>query len=111
MKQVSLKVKQMDNQFSSDHVDHQHSSQDPALKNLKLNIWTIFRFPVLGLIVLYQKTLSKALPGNTCRYYPSCSHYTYQAIYKYGLLRGGLMGTWRVLRCNPFTQGGFDPVQ
>ena len=111
MKQVLLKVKQMDNQFSSDHEDHQHSSQDPALKDLKLNLWTIFRFPVLALIVLYQKTLSKALPGNTCRYYPSCSHFTYQAIYKYGLLRGGFMGTWRVLRCNPFSQGGFDPVQ
>jgi len=101
----------MDNQFISEQVDHQHSTQDPPLKDLEMNIWTILRFPVLALILLYQKTLSKVLPGNTCRYFPSCSHYTYQAIYKYGLLKGGLMGTWRVLRCNPFSQGGFDPVK
>jgi len=101
----------MDNQSSSEHKDHQHSTQDPPLKDLKLTIWTLLRFPVLGLIKLYQKTLSKAVPDNTCRYYPSCSHYAYQAIYKYGLLRGGFMGTWRVLRCNPFSQGGFDPVK
>ncbi|MCK5794712.1 MAG: membrane protein insertion efficiency factor YidD, partial [Anaerolineales bacterium] len=44
-------------------------------------------------------------------FYPSCSHYTYQSIYKYGVLRGGLMGTWRILRCNPFSKGGFDPVK
>ena len=101
----------MDNQISLEHPEEIHPTQDPPLRDLELSIWTIFRFPVLALIKLYQKTLSKALPGNTCRFYPSCSHYTYQAIYKYGLLRGGLMGSWRILRCNPFSKGGFDPVK
>lgn len=101
----------MDNQISIEHPEHIHPTQDPPLRDLKLSLWTLFRFPVLALILLYQKTLSKVLPGNTCRFYPSCSHYTYQAIYKYGLIRGGLMGTWRILRCNPFSKGGYDPVK
>ncbi len=100
----------MNNEISIKQTEHHHSAQDPLLKDLELTIWTVFRFPVLALILLYQKTLSKALAGNTCRYYPSCSHYSYQAIYKYGVLRGVLMGSWRVLRCNPISQGGFDPV-
>jgi putative membrane protein insertion efficiency factor len=101
----------MDNQISLEHPEEIHPTQDPPLRDLKLSPWTIFRFPVLALIRLYQQTLSKALPGNTCRYYPSCSHYTYQAIYKYGVLRGGILGTWRILRCNPFSKGGYDPVK
>jgi putative membrane protein insertion efficiency factor len=101
----------MDNQPTSETINHELSTQNPPLKDLELNIWTLFRFPILALILLYQNTLSKVLPENTCRYYPSCSHYTYQAIYRYGLIKGGFMGTWRVLRCNPFSQGGFDPVK
>ena len=65
---------------------------------------------LLGLIRLYQLTVSRFLPPDTCRFYPTCSHYGYQAIYKYGVLKGGLMAAWRVLRCNPFNKGGFDPV-
>jgi putative membrane protein insertion efficiency factor len=64
----------------------------------------------LGLIWLYQHTLSRLMPPNTCRFYPSCSHYGFEAIRKYGALRGGLMAAWRVLRCNPFNPGGYDPV-
>ncbi len=45
-----------------------------------------------------------------CKYYPSCSEYTKQAITKYGLIIGGLIGFWRILRCNPFSHGGHDPV-
>lgn len=101
----------MDNEISLQHPEELHATQDPLLRDLKLSPWTVLRFPVLALILLYQKTLSRALPGNTCRYYPSCSHYTYQAVYKHGLVRGGLMGTWRILRCNPFSKGGFDPVK
>ncbi len=63
----------------------------------------------LGLIRLYQMTLSKALPPS-CRFEPSCSHYTYEAIEKYGFLKGGWMGFKRILRCNPFNPGGYDPV-
>ncbi|MBX3003252.1 MAG: membrane protein insertion efficiency factor YidD [Anaerolineales bacterium] len=51
------------------------------------------------------------MPPNTCRFYPTCSHYTYQAIYKYGAVKGGLLGFNRILRCNPFNKStGFDPV-
>lgn len=45
-----------------------------------------------------------------CRFEPYCSEYTYQAIDKYGILKGGFMGMWRILRCNPFSKGGYDPV-
>lgn len=46
-----------------------------------------------------------------CRFEPSCSRYTYTAIEKYGVIKGTLMGTWRILRCNPFNKGGYDPVK
>ncbi|KKC28448.1 hypothetical protein CDSM653_02505 [Caldanaerobacter subterraneus subsp. pacificus DSM 12653] len=47
----------------------------------------------------------------TCRFYPTCSQYSIEAISKYGLLKGGLMSIWRILRCNPFNPGGYDPVK
>ncbi|HOO60976.1 MAG TPA: membrane protein insertion efficiency factor YidD [Bacillota bacterium] len=47
----------------------------------------------------------------TCRYLPTCSQYCLEAITKYGFLKGGLMGAWRILRCNPFSKGGYDPVK
>lgn len=62
------------------------------------------------LIILYRKTISSWTP-NVCRYTPSCSAYTYQAIDKHGILKGSVMGVWRILRCNPFSRGGFDPVR
>jgi len=62
----------------------------------------------IGLIRVYQKTLSRVL-GPICRFHPSCSHYTVEALRKYGLIRGLAKGAWRILRCNPFTQGGYDP--
>jgi putative membrane protein insertion efficiency factor len=64
---------------------------------------------VLWLIRFYQRFISPGL-GSNCRFYPSCSQYTYQAIEKYGVLRGGWMGAKRIARCNPFNKGGFDPV-
>lgn len=63
----------------------------------------------LSLIRFYQKWLSPGLPAS-CRFYPSCSEYTYQAIEKYGALRGGWLGVRRIARCHPFNPGGFDPV-
>ena len=65
---------------------------------------------VIGLIQVYRKFLSPMLPP-TCRYEPSCSLYTVQAIEKYGVLKGLFMGVLRVLRCHPFARGGFDPVR
>jgi putative membrane protein insertion efficiency factor len=64
----------------------------------------------IGLIQTYRRYLSPMLPP-TCRYSPSCSLYTVQAIEKYGVFRGVLMGILRVLRCHPFARGGFDPVR
>lgn len=65
--------------------------------------------PALWLIRGYQRFISPALPPS-CRYYPTCSAYGYEAIAKYGILKGGRLAIWRVLRCNPWGRGGFDPV-
>jgi len=64
----------------------------------------------IGLIQIYRRFLSPMMPP-TCRYEPSCSLYTVQAIEKYGALKGLFMGILRVLRCHPFARGGFDPVR
>lgn len=85
-------------------------ASEVKLRDLPIRLSTMGRWAGCGLVRVYQMTLSKGLPSNTCRFYPSCSHYAYQAIYKYGLIRGGVMGMWRILRCNPFNPGGFDPV-
>jgi len=89
---------------------HYEYPSEPRLRDLPIRITTIARWPFLGVIRLYQQIVSPVLPSNTCRFYPTCSHYGYQAIYKYGIFKGGLMATWRVLRCNPFNAGGYDPV-
>ncbi|KKQ79176.1 MAG: hypothetical protein UT02_C0046G0004 [Parcubacteria group bacterium GW2011_GWC2_38_7] len=85
---------------------------------MKLNLFTYYpRYIALKMIRLYQKTLSfdhgpmkDIFPGGYCRYNPSCSEYTYQSIEKYGLLKGGGKGFWRIMRCNPWSKGGNDPV-
>ena len=71
----------------------------------------------LSLIRGYQKTLSfdhgwlkVFFPQGYCKYYPSCSEYGHQAIKKYGVIRGGIKAIWRILRCNPWSHGGHDPV-
>jgi hypothetical protein len=58
---------------------------------------------------VYQRWLSPAF-GARCRYYPSCSEYAAQAIQRFGILRGLVLAGWRLLRCNPWSHGGFDPV-
>ena len=62
----------------------------------------------IAIIRVYQKTLSPML-GPLCRFEPSCSRYTVEALRKYGFVKGIAKGTWRILRCNPFNRGGFDP--
>lgn len=61
------------------------------------------------LIRLYQKYLS-ALKTTRCPYYPTCSAYGIEAFEKHGVLKGGLLTLWRIIRCNPFSKGGYDPV-
>lgn len=76
------------------------------------------RYIAVKLIRFYQKTLSldhgvfKFLyPNGFCRFRPTCSDYAIQAVEKYGLVKGGGKALWRVLRCNPFNAGGFDPLK
>lgn len=84
--------------------------RSPSLKALPITLGNLPRLALLAPIRAYQKTVSRSLPTDTCRYYPTCSHYGYQAIFKYGALKGGLMAAGRLLRCNPFSRGGYDPV-
>jgi len=63
----------------------------------------------LQLIRAYQATVSRGL-GNVCRFQPTCSHYTYEAIERHGLLKGGLLGARRLSRCRPLGPRGYDPV-
>ncbi len=67
------------------------------------------RRPLLWLIRFYQRTLSQVTPS-TCRFYPSCSEYAYQAIARYGALKGFWLAIRRVARCHPWNPGGYDPV-
>jgi hypothetical protein len=65
----------------------------------------------LGLIRFYKKYLSPINFGiSTCRFTPSCADYTYEAIDKYGVIKGTFLGIKRVVRCNPFSKGGSDPL-
>ena len=64
-----------------------------------------FLIPLRG----YQRLVSPLL-GHRCKYYPSCSEYAVQAIDRFGILRGLVLAGWRLLRCNPWSHGGFDPV-
>lgn len=82
---------------------------------------SIINFPrkiIIFLIVLYQKTISPdhgifkfRHPFGYCRFYPSCSQYSKQAIEKYGIFKGGAKAGKRIIKCNPFNKGGFDPVK
>ncbi|HET9722976.1 MAG TPA: membrane protein insertion efficiency factor YidD [Actinomycetota bacterium] len=67
------------------------------------------RLLLIGLVKLYRVTLSGWLGGH-CRFYPTCSHYAEEAINTHGAVRGCAMAAWRIARCGPFTDGGFDPV-
>jgi putative membrane protein insertion efficiency factor len=60
-------------------------------------------------IRFYQRVISPALPRR-CKYHPTCSAYALQAVERYGILRGAVLAVWRLLRCNPFSHGGYDPV-
>ncbi|MFV0362474.1 MAG: membrane protein insertion efficiency factor YidD [Suipraeoptans sp.] len=65
---------------------------------------------LLFLIRFYRKYISGAKGVATCKYYPTCSTYAYEAIEKYGAFKGGRLAIWRILRCNPFSKGGVDMV-
>ena len=69
----------------------------------------MIRALALAPIRFYQRFISPALPRR-CKYEPTCSRYAVQAIEEFGILRGLVLASWRLLRCNPFSHGGFDPV-
>ena len=77
------------------------------MKKLLKFIFVIPKKIVILLINIYQKYISPGL-GNHCKYYPSCSEYTKQAVDKYGIIKGSMFGIYRILRCNPFSKGGVD---
>jgi putative membrane protein insertion efficiency factor len=70
-----------------------------------MRLRTLFVAPIR----VYQRLISPVF-GERCRYYPSCSEYAVQAIQSYGILRGLVLAGWRIIRCNPWSHGGVDPV-
>lgn len=80
------------------------SCQASAFSLRKALVW----LPV-KLIRLYQITLSPYM-GKNCRFTPTCSAYAIEALQKHGLLKGSCLAVWRILRCNPYCKGGYDPV-
>ena len=83
----------------------------------KKNPAYLVRVPFLLAIRVYQKTLSfdhgipsALFPDGFCKYHPTCSEYGYQAIEEHGVIKGSAFAFWRVLRCNPFSKGGHDPI-
>jgi uncharacterized protein len=76
---------------------------------VKARLARVARAIVLAPILFYQRVVSPLLPRR-CRYEPTCSNYAVQAIRRYGILRGLVLAVWRLLRCNPLSAGGLDPV-
>ena len=75
---------------------------NPTLKKILI-------FPAVVLIKFYQVCISPFTPPS-CRFTPTCSQYALEAVEKHGALKGSLLATWRILRCNPLSHGGYDPV-
>jgi putative membrane protein insertion efficiency factor len=84
---------------------HQHVKA-PAVTGFRARSRAAAVWPLL----IYQRYLSPLKGSPSCRFHPTCSSYAIEAIEVHGVLKGGLMGIWRVLRCHPFHPGGYDPV-
>lgn len=89
----------------------------PKNRGFLANLSRFLRKLSIQIIEIYQKTISpdhgfmgRFFPKIGCKYYPSCSEYTKQAIRQYGVVRGGGLGVARILKCNPVSRGGFDPL-
>lgn len=80
------------------------------MNKIKLELKKILKIPSkieVKLINIYQRYISSGL-GNHCKFYPTCSEYTKQAVDKYGIIKGNILGLFRIIRCNPFSHGGID---
>jgi uncharacterized protein len=86
-------------------VKHARSVQQRVLEILRNPVKALF----VGLIRFYQTVISPGIPSR-CKYYPSCSQYALDAVREYGAARGFVLAVWRVLRCNPLSYGGYDPL-
>jgi putative membrane protein insertion efficiency factor len=84
--------------------------RNPAMKRIPAVKLGIVATLMVLLIKFYRRFVSPLL-GPRCRFYPSCSQYALEAVQKYGAIRGGYLAIWRLLRCNPFNPGGYDPVR
>ena len=73
-------------------------------------ISSILAIPLIFCIYIYRYTLSPFI-GNSCRYYPTCSHYAEDALKKYGAFKGSMYAIKRIMRCHPWHEGGYDPVE
>jgi putative membrane protein insertion efficiency factor len=89
---------------------HEAPRNGDAQHGLRRALGRAARALVTAPILLYGKVISPALPRR-CRYEPTCSAYAIQAVRRYGVARGTVLAAWRLLRCNPFSDGGFDPVE
>lgn len=81
------------------------------ISSVKLGFWKVetVKFLALAMLRFYKRFISPLLPS-ACRFEPTCSVYMYQAVDKYGVIKGGWMGVKRISRCHPFHPGGYDPV-
>ena len=84
------------------------SKEDYRISLKKVNFFSLSMLFLLPLI-FYKKLISPLLPMS-CRFYPTCSEYAFEAIKRHGFLKGGSLAVWRLLRCNPFCKGGIDLV-
>lgn len=85
--------------------EHEHSNADGRPRAA-----AVVRAVATAPIVFYQRLISPAIPRR-CKYEPTCSRYAVEAIKEYGILRGAVLAAWRLLRCNPWSYGGYDPVE
>ena len=83
---------------------------DTPSQNFMSRIWSWRVIPFLVPIWIYKRVISPVLPP-ACRHYPTCSEYAVQAIQQRGVFQGIIIGTWRILRCNPWGTSGYDPVE
>jgi putative membrane protein insertion efficiency factor len=79
------------------------------MRVLTARLGAAITFVMIGAITCYRYAISPVL-GDCCRFYPSCSAYAIDALKKHGVLRGTLKTAWRLLRCNPWNKGGYDPA-
>jgi putative membrane protein insertion efficiency factor len=98
--------------YEIEPITHEHPLDEhpPNLRDVEKTLANLPRIVLLSLVRIYQLTFSRVLPADTCRFYPTCSHYGFEAIHKYGVFKGGWMAFKRILRCQPFNPGGYDPV-